>query len=456
MWNKVKIFKFIAMLLLLFAVSFTLSGCSKEGALPEGADETTLANEHKQCWQKEILTLLYDTIGKTAMETYGKITGGAMTLMMVAFAVWFAFQLLQHVTSLTAVSNTQIWDTTLKKLVLCFACGFIASSTDGLLWILNTIIFPIYNAFLEFGGKILETTSSVNENGQNTVTVFGEVVTGGQSIVCKINEKLDADLSNFPQGPRDMMGCMICAVNERLTLGNKIAFTVMKESGFLTFLVGLVLLVSFTILKLGFVFYLVDSIFKFAVMITMLPILVLSYPFGPTNKWAGTGMKSILSSAVFMMVIALMISVALLAVMQILQDHQDLFNPPDEEAEASLRELSPPILALLLIAFLVKATMDISQKLVGAIIGSGVQSDFQKKVEGAARNAGSIIMALISGGGSKIFDAVQKMQKVQEATRKVKESHIGKAATKAYSQYKKMQDGYHQMRSKIDRLAGRK
>lgn len=160
MWNKVRIFKFIAMLLLLIAVSFTLSGCSKEGALPEGADETTLANEHKQCWQKEILTLLYDTIGKTAMETYGKITNGSMTLMMVAFAVWFAFQLLQHVTSLTAVSNTQIWDTTLKKLVLCFACGFIASSTDGLLWILNTIIFPIYNAFLEFGGKILETTQS--------------------------------------------------------------------------------------------------------------------------------------------------------------------------------------------------------------------------------------------------------------------------------------------------------
>lgn len=456
MFHKVKIFKFIAMLLLLVAVSFTLSGCSKDGSIPEGTDETRLAEEHRQCWQQEVLSLLYDTIGKVAMETYAKITTGAMTLMMVAFAVWFAFQLIQHVTSLKTVSNTEIWDNTLKKIVLCFACGFLASSTDGLLWVLNTIIFPIYNGFLEFGGKILESTSSVNENGINSVTVFGEVITGGHNIVCKINEKLDATLDGFPQGPRDMMNCMVCAVNERLTLGNKIAIAVMKESGFLTFVVSTVLLVSFTILKLGFVFYLVDSIFKFGVMITMLPIFVLSYPFGPTKSWAGTGMKAILSSAVFMMIIALIISVALLAVMQILHDHQNVFNPPDEQAKASLRELSPPILALLLVAFLVKATMSISQKLVSAIIGSGVRAEFQRKLEAAANEAGSFALAWITGGLSKGFDAIKKTQQVQQAMEKAKQSHVGKAVTKSYNQYKKMQEGYQKMRNRIDTLAGRK
>ncbi len=450
-----KIFRFLAMLFLLVTASFTLSGCSNDPTVPGTANEQQLANEHKQCWQKEVLGLLYDTMGKTAMESYAKMTQGAMTLMMVAFAVWFSLQMIQHVSSLTTVSNTEIWDKTLRKFVLCFACGYLASSTDGLLWVLNMIVFPIYNAFLELGGKILEATSSVNESGQNSVMVFGETITGGQNIVCKMGENLQASLNSFPQSPRTMMECLICAVNERLTLGNQISIRVMKAPGFMAMVVGVVLLVSFMILKLGFVFYLVDAIFKMAVMVTMLPIFILAYPFGPTQGWTKTGLKSILSSAVFMMIVALMIAVALLAVLQIIQDNQDVFNPQTEAAEKALKQLSPQVLSLLLIAFLVKSTMSISQKLVSAIIGATIQSEFQRKLAAGVQMVGSLILAWLTAGLSKSLEAVKQAQKVQKMVKKVKESHVGRAATKAYNQYKKVHDKYQKMQHAIDRLAGR-
>ena len=99
MQRKVNIIRFLAMLLLLVAVSFTLSGCSKEGTTPEGMDSEQISKEHRDCWQKSMLTVLYDTMGTVSMGMYSKITNGALTLMLVAFAVWFAFRMLKFVSS---------------------------------------------------------------------------------------------------------------------------------------------------------------------------------------------------------------------------------------------------------------------------------------------------------------------------------------------------------------------
>ena len=209
--KKVNIMKFLAMLLLMFAVMFTLSGCSNEGAASENMNSEEVAKEHRDCWQKSMLTVLYDTMGSVSMGMYTKITNGALTLMLVAFAIWFAFRLLMFVSSMKNVADEspQMWNEVLKKLLVCFICGWLASSVDGLLWLLNMIIFPIYNAFLEFGSKVLEATSGADTAGNNTVTVFGETITAGYNVVCRANGTMQATLSGFPTAPREMMECMI-------------------------------------------------------------------------------------------------------------------------------------------------------------------------------------------------------------------------------------------------------
>ena len=458
MIRKVNIVRFLAMLLLLVAVTFTLSGCSKEGTNPEGMNSEQLAKEHRDCWQKSMLTVLYDTMGSVSMGMYTKITNGALTLMLVAFAVWFAFRLLKFVSSFKDVSgeSAQMWNEVLQKLLICFICGWLASSVDGLLWVLNMIIFPIYNAFLEFGSKVLEATSSTDSAGNNSVTVFGETITAGYNVVCRANGTMQASLSGFPTAPREMMECMICSVNERLTLGNALAFEVMKMPGFMATVVGLLILVSFTVIKLGFVFYLVDTIFKFTLMVVMLPILIMSYAFKQTKDWAVKGFKSILNSAAFMMMIAILISMALLAVMQILQDHPETFNPQGNQLE-TFKELNPAILSLLLIAFLIKNTLSVAQKMVSAIIGGeAVKANFQRKLAALVKMVGKGILAWLTAGASKGLEAVKQIEKVQKGIEKAKNSHVGKAAIAVHNKYKSAKEKYTEIQRKIDTLAGRR
>ena len=318
------------------------------------------------------------------------------------------------------------------------------------------VIFPVYNAFLEFGSKILEAASLPDAQGNNTITVFGETITGGQNIICRSDGIATATLTGFPESPRNLMECMICSVNERLTLGNYLAFKVMKMEGFMATIVGLLLLVCFTIIKLGFVFYLVDTIFKFTIMVVLLPLLIMAYAFPQTKDWTNKGVVSIFTSAAFMMVIALLIAMALLAVTQILQDNPETFNPQGEEQEAAFKELNPAVMSLLLLAFLVKNTLSVAQKMVSAIIGESVKAKFQKKLAALVMGLGKQVLAWLTAGASKAVEGLQRMKKVQEAMEKIKKSKIGKAAAAANKKYKAAQDMQKKMMSKINALQGKK
>lgn len=138
--------------------------------------------------------------------------------------------------------------------------------------------------------------------------------------------KASIESLSFPDGPRTMMNCMICTVNERLTLGFFLSFKVMDAPGFMSLITGLFILICFTIVKLGFIFYLVDSIFRFTMMAIILPILIMSYAFKQTSSWAKNGFLTIINSAALMMFMGIMMSMALLAMEKIITDNSDIFN----------------------------------------------------------------------------------------------------------------------------------
>ena len=78
-----------------------------------------------------------------------------MALMMVAFAVWLAFRIMRHVEFFYRRISGRSVDRSDEKVFLCFICGMLATSTTGVIWVLNSLIFPIYNAFLELGSEML-------------------------------------------------------------------------------------------------------------------------------------------------------------------------------------------------------------------------------------------------------------------------------------------------------------
>lgn len=397
MFKGVNIKQFLKVAMVICFAVFMLTGCGDDkNSQQNGAfadDSSTVADSHRECWQSGMIDLLYENMGKVAMGMYTRITDGALPLMMIAFALWTVFRLLKFVGSFTEDSPAEIWNEIVRKLFVCLICGLIASSTTQLLWLLNTIVFPIYYAFLELGAAILTSANGEEafKTGKTAIGVFGESINNSRPLMCSAPAVGKASIENlsFPDGPRTMMDCMICAVNERLTLGYKLSFESMKLPGFMPILIGLFLLICFTFVKLGFVFYLVDSIFRFTMMVTILPVLVMSYAFKQTESWAKTGFKTIINSAALMMFIAVMIAMALLAMEQILSDNSGIFNNG-----MSFTELSVPFMCLILVGFLILSSIKLAQQVTNSLVGGNSDSAFARR---AATLAATIAKGAFKG-----------------------------------------------------------
>ena len=423
MFKDVNIKQILKVMLVVLFAAFMLTACDspKEGKTSLNADKRAalsvkddsgqqeLANQHRECWQTGIIDLLYENMGKVAMGMYAKITDGALPLMMIAFALWTIFRLLKFVGSFTEDSPAEIWNEIVRKLFVCLICGLIASSTTQILWLLNTVVFPIYYAFLELGAAILNSTgdgSNFKVNNGVVIKFFQELITPSQPVMCTTPALGQASIESlsFPDGPRTMMNCMICAVNERLTLGFYLSFKVMAAPGFMPLITGLFILLCFTFVKLGFVFYLVDSIFRFTMMAVILPILVMSYAFKQTSSWAKNGFLTIINSAALMMFMAVMMSMALLAMEQIISDNSDIFDK--SVTKDSFAEFSIPFMCIMLIAFLIVSSVNIAQQVTDSLVGGNSDSAFQKR---AGKLAAEIFWGALSivtfGGARKIRDA---------------------------------------------------
>lgn len=398
MFKDVNIKQILRVMLVVLFAAFMLTACEQDDSIggrsraamaaPVGEDpvsEETMknaSNAHRECWQTGMIDLLYQNMGKIAMGMYAKITDGALPLMMIAFALWTIFRLLKFVGSFTEDSPAEIWNEIVRKLFVCLICGLIASSTTQILWLLNTVVFPIYYAFLELGAAILNSAGDGSnfKAGSTVLNFFQEKLTLNEPVMCSAPAigKASIESLSFPDGPRTMMNCMICTVNERLTLGFFLSFKVMDAPGFMSLITGLFILICFTIVKLGFIFYLVDSIFRFTMMAIILPILVMSYAFKQTSSWAKNGFLTIINSAALMMFMAIMMSMALLAMERIITDNSDIFN--DNANEMSFSEFSIPFMCIMLVGFLISSSVNLAQQVTDSLVGGNSDSLFQKRV----------------------------------------------------------------------------
>lgn len=421
MIKALDITKAMKMLIIILSAIFLLTACNPNNqnedtaALKAGTelqDETDKA--HNECWQAKILELLYDALGTASTGMYKKITNGAMALMMVAFALWFSHRLLIHVSSMTEENIGEVWKEVLSKFFICFVCGYFASSPEMVLWTLNTLVFPIYIAFLEFGSEILAASQFDSAGGYNNI--LGSDIKFETSLVCQVpTSGTAASLDGgFPSAPKEMMSCMVCSVSERLGIGRKLAFKVLTGAGFITMIIGVIVYVVFTFVKLGFVFYLVDTIFKMAIMAVILPILIMSYAFKYTRKWTKKGFFIILHSSAFAACIAILMTTALLAMEKIFIDNRTLFFGADEDPGTQLNDLSVTFICLMLICFLLVSTIGVAGALTGSIIGEKVDPKFQKKLKVVLET----IAAWLTGGVAKGAKRVASVAKAANNQRK--------------------------------------
>ncbi len=383
----------------------------KEGGALKGntTTEAEMTAKHRECWQASLVGEIYDTTGRISMEMHEKISDGAMTFMMVAFAVWLSFKMLTHVSSFSEESPAEVWTDVLKKFFICFVCGLLASSSTGTLFLLNSVIFPIYNAFLELGSEIMNaavTDADGNPTSlswaRNDLPILGQpsgtLEAAHYDSACVAGSLDAATSTGFPQSPKQMMECLICSINERLNFGYTLGWRILIAPGFMALLCGLIIMCVFTFVKLGFVFYVLDSVFRFAMMVLILPLLIMSYAFKPTKKWATTGFLTIINSGAYMMFVAVVMFMCLAATQQILLDNQDIFDGSDPD----FAEFSVPFLILLLVAFLVVSSLGVAKEITDSLVGGSGDNKIQKRIGKMAAATGKFLLAKLTAGISNV------------------------------------------------------
>lgn len=398
MRNVVNILKPIKMLLMACLVMFMLSACNADETTDSGTSpvaetaesSTQLSNNFTSCWQSEVIDVLYDLMGTVALDVYRKMTTGSMAVMMVAFAIWLAYRLLKQLSSFKEENMGEVWTEIFRMLILCFACGLIVSQVDLLVWVLGSVIFPVYNAFLEFASEILSTTV---EAKSSTVSVFGQEITvGAKNLACTVSQvEITKDMTGFPDSPKQMMDCMVCAINNSLSFGMTIAFDTMRGTKVIQWIIGLLLLLSFLFVRLAFVFYLIDTIFRFTIMVIMLPLMIMFYPFPKTRGILNSGVAKMLNSAAFMMFFATTIVVCIRAITTILKNMENVFNPVASSSSSTVdavidavyvpKDFGVPIICLLMIVFLLFTSISISGKMCDTFVGGNSSSKFQKSAK---------------------------------------------------------------------------
>ena len=387
------------MLMMLLAVVVLLSACGKvddeKMDTMTSADEVSNAaevNNKKEfkCWQGKVFNLVYDAIGSTVVKQYDYVSQGSMSLMMIAFAVWLALRLLKFVSSITESSPSEMWNEIVKKAFICVICGSLASSSGMLIYTINYFLLPIYGAFLEFGSQIL----SLAKNDVMSVEVFKEKITfKQQNFFCAVGANATATVEQaLPAEFRDTMNCMICALSERLELGREMTHRATAMEGFLPWATGLLVRAIFVVVQWLFVFYLVDSIVRFGIIILMLPIFILAYAFGPTKKWTKIGFSHMMYSAVYVMAFSILIATVLMAIANLFSENGQIFNPADPDVH--FQQISIATLCLVLVGCLVWKSLDVAQQLASSLIGAQVEAKLQQNLKAV----GSMVLSWVTGG----------------------------------------------------------
>ena len=406
-------FRALKLMMMAISVVVLLTACNanetentSQSPLADGGNSVTAAADYTKCWQKEVINVLYDLMGTVALTTYKKMTGGALAFMMVVFAIWMSYRLMIQLSSFKEETMGEVWTEITKRFFLCFVCGLIASNTGLLVVVLGDVIFPIYNAFLEFASEIMAVTVPTDIN--HSFNLFGHsfsLLESSNSLQCVASKiEFSGDPTNFPDSPKQMMNCMVCGVSHSLSFGMQAGFNIMRQTvGVTGWIIGLFTIAAFMCVKLAFVFYLIDTIFRFTVMVIMLPFMIMGYAFPKTRGLLSRGVANMLNSAGFMMFFALIVVICIQALKVILEAFKGVFVA-DPAGNVPFKDLSVPFICIMMICFLVFSSVKIAGSLCDSLVGGKSNAAFQQTAKALIVGAFTWLMS----AGLKIFGVSDK------------------------------------------------
>lgn len=401
--------------LFLGATVLLLSGC-------EDDDESTLNEEGNYsrqalCWQTKIV----DAVLKIINQLYAKsaadvVADGGAAVIAIGFSIWLAFKILKILPSFKEENLGEVWTEIGQKLFLCAFCMAIVSSTGNISWAMQTFVVPVYNTILELGTNVI---GGLKDGPTVPVGEYGTVTFSSGGATCtpvKIN------IDGLKESISPMANCLICSISGRLNSGIKIGVALICTGNFGGIVVGILMVVLFTVAKFCFVLFVVDSLFRLNFAVLLLPLLMVGVPFNYTRKWSKHGFLMFLNSSGIMLFIGLLVSIGVGA----LENLVKLLNSGGYFTEENMEGAGPMLLAMILITILFINIPGLGVALADKFVEGGGGLEFQKKVSkfviNLVKKAGaSILSTVTSGATNTITDALEKHQATREAMDNLKQ-----------------------------------
>ena len=387
--------------LCLLAFVLFLSSCGDEN-LGDGSD--TNYEKQSQCWQTFIVGATLKIIDVIFGSSAGLVADGGATLVMTAFAVWLALKLLKVLPSFKEENIGEVWTEIFHKLFLCLFCAYIVHSVGNIEWSLNTFVIPLYNTFTDLASSILTT----DDAGTIDLGEAGSVTFASEHKTCSAT----LSASGLRSSIEGMANCVVCLISSRLNAGIKIGISLIGIN-FASALVGLSMMLFFTLAKFGFVLFLVDSLFRLNFAVVLIPIMIMGIPFSFTRKWALHCFLMFLNSSGVMLFIGFLVGLAIMSLEQMMKHIGTQINAENMEG------LGPILMAMLMVSMLLINIPGLGVVLADKFVGGGGDMNFQKKISkfvvNAAKKMGAAVLAALTDGASNsITSSMEKYEKTRD------------------------------------------
>lgn len=401
---------------LLVTVSLVfLSGCDK---IFEDSSLSGNGNYEGQssCWQLLLLKPIISMVSTLFNNGAEKAATGGANLILIAFAVWMALKMLKILSSFKEENIGEVLTEIGQKLFICVTCAFIVNG--HIIDALNVTLIPLYQTIMELGSEALDDTPSMSLGDYGIITFK----TPFDKPTCPVIPKVVNTLSDMQAMIRNSSGCLVCAINDRLSSGIKIGIWMVSTLHVMAMIIGLILIIIFTIAKFGFVLFIVDALFRINFAVFLLPILIMGIPFKYTRKWSKHGALMFLNSSGVMMFMGLLVAVSTKALEKMIKDYE----AANALNETGMEGMSFQLLGILMIALLLINIPAMAVALADKFIEGGGGLEFQKKVTQFVMNTmkkmgKAVIDSVSSSATDAVTTGMEKYEKVREAADNIKQ-----------------------------------
>ncbi len=311
----------------------------------------------KQCYICPIIDLVIDAMATAVDNIYSKVSSGLVAMLSVLYALWIAMFVMGQISVFKQKSTPEFFENFIRKTILVIVVAIILSSASGLNYVLQMVVFPLINSFMQFGLLILNQS--------------------GADVSCSIPSDAFNSLSSVFSELSATIKCLVEALHKSIApgivLGGKMLST--DSMSFWGRFIGLFLFVFFIILDMLFPLQIFDSLFRLAIMLMLLPVAIMFAAFELTRNYVKKIVVYIAAVAVHLGIISVVFGVCITVIEEVMLmvndnyfDINSIANMNDEQLK-NKSSIEMNEIAMIAVLIYMLYILNLFNEMVGMILG---------------------------------------------------------------------------------------